>query len=352
MTTCGVLVLALGAMPATADTADSDAADAVEAIQGIAVIDSTGIADITGSDEGLVADAGGLEVIVPLDAADGIQLGVEGAPITIGLPFAQKASDAADSPIPGVLVYDNKNGSSTVPIVRADGSVQITTVIDNIDAPKRYDYPITFPAGAALGIDSTGAVSAPGADPSIPLIYVAPPWATDANGAAVPTHYEVDGNTLTQVVDFTAETAFPVVADPATYVDYTTSSVINVVRAGTSTKWKYLNACTAAKNKTCSVSRSYTVTATAQTSLNVSYSVISSSIGVTAGASYTVSATCGVPNGPGTATLYAQAAKTTYQVRTVRHRGVPTAGGGSMHTDTNTSGSLTAYKPNGKFTCA
>ncbi len=44
-----------------------------------------------------------------------------------------------------------------------------------------------------------------------------PAWAKDANGAPVPTRYEIEGNTLVQVVDFTADTAFPVVADPSAY---------------------------------------------------------------------------------------------------------------------------------------
>lgn len=39
------------------------------------------------------------------------------------------------------------------------------------------------------------------------------PWAVDADGQPLPTHYEISGSTLTQVVDTTGAT-FPVVADP------------------------------------------------------------------------------------------------------------------------------------------
>lgn len=347
--TSGVLILALGSVPVVADTTTFDA---LGTIQDVAPIDPAQVADVVDLGDEVVADFAGLEVIVPRNASDGVQLQAGDVSVVIGLPFAQTASDAEDSSIPGVLTYANENGSSTVPIVRDDGSIQITTVIDNADAPKRYDYPLTLPAGAILIVDSTGAVSSPGVDPSIPLLYVAPPWAKDADGVQVPTHYEVSGTTLTQVVEFTADTPFPVVADPATYVDYTTSSVIDVVRAGTVTKWQYLNGCSAAKGKACSVSRSYDVEATVETDLSVSLSIVSASIGVSQGVSSTVTATCGVSKGPGKATLYAQAAKTTYRVKTIRHWGVPSAGGGSMHTETKTSGTLTAYKPNGKFTCA
>ena len=40
------------------------------------------------------------------------------------------------------------------------------------------------------------------------------PWAKDASGALVPTHYIVQGSTLIQQVDVTSATTFPVVADP------------------------------------------------------------------------------------------------------------------------------------------
>jgi hypothetical protein len=43
---------------------------------------------------------------------------------------------------------------------------------------------------------------------------VAPAWATDADGKAVPTHYEVEQGVLRQVVDLRGTDAFPVVADP------------------------------------------------------------------------------------------------------------------------------------------
>lgn len=352
ITASGALVLALGVSPVSGDTTAPSADDALEAIEAAAGLDAINATSVLDTGEELRVDADGLDVRVPFDASHGVRLGSGQGEITIDLPFEGVAQNAERTQVPGVVVYDNGNGSSTVPIVRGDGSVQLTTVIDSADSPSRYKYVIDLPVAATLIVDPEGAVSAPGVDPGIPLLYVAPPWARDANGGAVPTHYEVAGNTLTQVVDFTSQTAFPVVADPATYVDYTTASVINVVRAGTSTKWKYLNACTAAKNKSCSISRTYDVTSSVQTALSVSMSIVSASIGVSQGESISVSTTCGIPKGPGTATLYAQAAKTTYQVQTVRRWGVPHVGGGSMHTETKTSGTLTAYKPNGKFTCA
>lgn len=41
------------------------------------------------------------------------------------------------------------------------------------------------------------------------------PWAVDANGIELDTHYEIDGHSLIQKVEVTDDTAFPVTADPS-----------------------------------------------------------------------------------------------------------------------------------------
>ncbi|MGH1550722.1 hypothetical protein ACRAWB_16665 [Leifsonia poae] len=194
---------------ASLDAAEVNAADAVAAIQGVAPESLSDLAAVSrDSDTAAAATVEGGRVEVPVDPADGLSLGNS---VQIGLPFAQQASDATDSQLPGVVAYDNKNGSTTVPLIKADGAVQINTVIDNASAPKRYDYPIDVPDWASLTQDANGTVAIVEADGS-PLRVLGEAWAKDADGEAVPTHYEVRGNTLTQVVDFTDHTAFPVVA--------------------------------------------------------------------------------------------------------------------------------------------
>jgi hypothetical protein len=51
--------------------------------------------------------------------------------------------------------------------------------------------------------------------------YVSPPWAVDSRGVKVPTHYQLNGNQLTQVVDHASRNVtYPVVADPAIYLTH------------------------------------------------------------------------------------------------------------------------------------
>ncbi|MDN4598799.1 hypothetical protein [Leifsonia virtsii] len=230
---------------ASTDAAEVNAADAVAAIQDVAPQAVAGAIAVGGTADAAVqaSTADGVKVKVPVDAAAGVQATLPGGSVSMGLPFAEQATDATASPVPGVVVYDNKNGSSTVPVVRADGTVQISTVIENAKAPKRYDYPVTVPEGQSLQLapDGSAFVGRVDGQSSTVSAVIAAPWAKDAEGNAVATHYEIGGNTLTQVVDFTPSTAFPVVADPSvtfgTYVVVTmsqaTAQAINAGSAGT-----------------------------------------------------------------------------------------------------------------------
>jgi hypothetical protein len=178
-----------------------------------------------------VVDTGAVEVLVPTDAADGIELGAPGLEdLVIELPFAEDAQLSYSGERP---FFDNGNGSSTVPLVKDDGAVQILTTIEHAGAPTDYKYEFDLADGDSLVLSADGGAEIRDADGLLHTTIDAP-WALDANGDSVPTHYTVDGATLTQVVDLAATTAFPVVADPtisfgwAIYVRYSKSDVRTV----------------------------------------------------------------------------------------------------------------------------
>lgn len=90
------------------------------------------------------------------------------------------------------------------------GDLRMLTVITGASSPTRYTY--TF-EGRTLRAVGQGYVAVyRGGEPTA---VIAPAWAVDARGRSVPTRYTVDGDTLTQVVEVGADTAFPVVADPS-----------------------------------------------------------------------------------------------------------------------------------------
>ena len=196
---------------ASAEDAPSVADDAVAAIDD-AVGHMLDTAVAVSAADSTVSVGGGVSVDLASDASDGILIDSPTAgELEIGLPFADTAQDA--TVVDGVIVYDNNNGSSTTPLVHADGSVQILTTIAGALAPTAYEYQLDLAPGAALVTTGQGGVDIVEADGTVSRT-IAAPWAVDANGKAVPTHYLVVGDTLTQVIDFNTSTDFPVVADP------------------------------------------------------------------------------------------------------------------------------------------
>jgi hypothetical protein len=210
----GMLLIA-GATPAQGDEiAMSNSLESIAAVAPDAISQTANVPTKSNGIDAISATVQLTEVSVPVDPAAGIGLQAGTQTISIGLPFAS-AADKAVVEKPGVVSFDNNNGSVTVPLVKSDGSVQINTVINNPAAPQRYDYPLALPAGSTIRQESGGILlfDAYGE----PLGAIAAPWALDANGESIPTRYEVSGTTLTQVVEHTAKDAYPIVADP-TYI--------------------------------------------------------------------------------------------------------------------------------------
>ncbi|WP_143018658.1 DNRLRE domain-containing protein [Geodermatophilus sp. DSM 45219] len=187
---------------------------------------ATDILVISGSE--LVADSasatvttnivpeGGARLVTP--SATGTEATVE---IGLGLPHAESLDDARVA-AGGTAVYAHDQGLFDVAVQAIGGSLRLATVISSAAAPTRYEYPVALPPGAIVRFDSDGEVVMFAADGTF-VGGLAQPWAKSADGFDVPTHYELDGTTLTQVVDHTAPgVIYPVIADPhlGTYTRY------------------------------------------------------------------------------------------------------------------------------------
>ncbi|WP_223227660.1 hypothetical protein [Leifsonia xyli] len=176
-------VACTGAIPALASTSTDDTLSAVTAATSETVAAAASVAvDATGDNNAIDATLAGVDLTVPVDATDGISISGDSDAVTIELPFAEKADDAVAEK-PGVVSYDNNNGSSTVPVVQKDGSVQINTLIANENAPKRYDYQLTAESEQTLHLTENGSDYLATTDGK-PTLYIAAPWAKDANGSS------------------------------------------------------------------------------------------------------------------------------------------------------------------------
>ncbi len=146
-------------------------------------------------------DAGATGTALP---TSGDRVSVGG--LTIRYPAPAHRASALN---PSTAVFDGQRYDQVVQSTGPQG-VRMLTVLPDRQAPRRYAY--TF-EGHTLRASDAGSVTV--LDGAEPVATIDPAWAVDADGHAVSTRYEVDGDRLVQVVDVTADTAFPVVADPS-----------------------------------------------------------------------------------------------------------------------------------------
>jgi hypothetical protein len=212
ITTCAAVVVGLlGAAPSFAD---APADDILSSVAKATPENTNNAAQVLTKETGsnaIDATVLGTVVTVPVDPEAGITLKTDAGTVAISLPNSAGAEDATAEK-QGVVSYNNNNGSTSVPVVTADGSLQINTVITDASAPSRYSYNLTIPAGGQIVPAGQGFFIV-NADNDL-VTFIAEPWAKDANGNPVATRFELSGSTLTQVVERNSSTAYPVVADP------------------------------------------------------------------------------------------------------------------------------------------
>lgn len=184
-----------------ASVVSSVAPDMGEAARGIEGIDS------------LVVEANGVRTTIPkLPQASIVieSVDFDSPAFTVGLPQVGGVGQGRQAG-EGSIVYQGDLVDIAVQPYQ-DGSISISTVINGPEAPSEYAYALDIPQGATANLLDTGAVVVTDANGQF-ISGIGVPWAKDANGVDLPTRYRVEGNTLVQEVDFSAETAFPVVAD-------------------------------------------------------------------------------------------------------------------------------------------
>jgi hypothetical protein len=144
-----------------------------------------------------------------VDSAPAAENRWHGAELAVG---ARRAADrSCDLAAPAV------NGSARTRHIAAtlapiSDRLRALITIQSPLAPERYAFPISGDVTSLqLGDGSVIAYKA-AADP---IATLAPPWAVDANGVAVPTHFELDGTMVVQVVDHRdGDFAYAITADP------------------------------------------------------------------------------------------------------------------------------------------
>lgn len=157
-------------------------------------------------------------VALPMDDDAPIVMGEGEDAVSVTIGGELEASSVQSYAYAGgsVVVYEETDKqTNTVAHAMPEGGLQLLSVIEGPQAPTSFSYAV----GASRDISAAEAVdgswSFADAETGGLLTWAAPAWAFDANGRPVPTWYEWDGESLTQVVDHQAGMyAYPIVADP------------------------------------------------------------------------------------------------------------------------------------------
>jgi hypothetical protein len=150
--------------------------------------------------------------------ARGLSIGSGAAALRI-TPVSSSGVGAEASLSPsGLAVYtDTAHSAFALSTARTGGNAGYA-VITAADAPTEYRFAFTIgDAPARLELAPGGGVDVYGGAGAL-VNSIAPAWAIDAAGAAVPTAYAVEGNVLVQTVDHSGA-SYPVVADPRVRCD-------------------------------------------------------------------------------------------------------------------------------------
>lgn len=204
----------------------ASAADVSEASEAAAsIVNITGVRDIvktatTDQNSAAIVSTQAGTVDIPVSTAGEVTLGSGSQQVGLGLP--DLSSKPAVRDIDGTVVYADASKPADIAVQPVHQGFRALVTIKNNTASHEYRFPVDVPEGGRLvssaellgSENATGEILIADAEGRI-VSGIDAAWAKDANGDAVPSRYRIEGSTVIQEVDFTENTAFPVVADPS-----------------------------------------------------------------------------------------------------------------------------------------
>lgn len=207
----GALIIGVGATPAVASEPQNDVEQIAALVADVAPFQGAIERPL---DNGGAGFSSSVATIPQSSAGSVVIAGETDEPLEVSLPTEVTTLDGVATE-DGTIVYSSAAGDVDVAAQALESDkVRLQTVIQEPSAAHEFTYEIGngyTPAEAADGslwvyrFDDNG---------ELDIYGVGEAWARDATGAAVATHYEVRGNSIVQVVTPSADTVYPVVADP------------------------------------------------------------------------------------------------------------------------------------------
>jgi hypothetical protein len=153
-----------------------------------------------------------VELSIPEQAAEGIEIGDEGIEVTPPTSAEGAESQAQRFGDKDVLYPETQLGTDTL-VAPVSGGVELFSQLRSPQSPQDLRFHLELPDGAELREDGRGGAAAVKAEKVRALVSV--PHATDARGAEVPVSLNVEGEDVVLTVnhqggDFT----YPILVDP------------------------------------------------------------------------------------------------------------------------------------------
>lgn len=163
--------------------------------------------------EGFSISDGRSRLTIPARADNPIVFNWPGQPeFSVRLPSDDPRAAAALA-TDGTIAYIEGDSTVSLAVQGVSGGARVQTIIEDESASSTYSYEFDLPPGGELIAHPDGSVFVVDDDATI-LAQIDAPWARDADGQALETAYEIDGDVLTQVVEIDDSITYPVVADP------------------------------------------------------------------------------------------------------------------------------------------
>lgn len=227
LTSVVTLLAVAGASSASADT-DASATSTTDstAAQVASAVAATGTTPAAPNDAVDISTATGTATV---DTVSGGQL-------TMSTPTRGDGQTSSDGL---TTVYDGTSTDTSVALQPTDTGVRAAITIDSAAAPEDYEFQMGGDV-ASLELNADGSVTALDAN-NDSIAFAPAPWAVDVDGNAVPTHYEVSGTTLTQVVEHkNGNWAYGITADPFFSTTWHIAKCVATLAANTVVAYKLI----------------------------------------------------------------------------------------------------------------
>ena len=180
---------------------------------------------------------------VPTDSDSVVQLPTAGSGEQVGFELPIEGATVSTTEGGSAVFADEETGVevavqgvNTDELEGIESAMRAVITIPDAQAPLEYEFPLDLPEGARASVQDEGGVLIENQDGEL-ISAVGIPWAVDAEGKELDTHFSIRDGVLVQRVEH-GDAVYPVVADPIWFVPILVGAGVRgivqvAVRAGT-----------------------------------------------------------------------------------------------------------------------